>query len=45
MVGAQSGDMARIKDFISRTNDYGVRLVYKHGTEPSAQALHHDRDG
>ena len=34
MVGAQSGDMARIKDFISRTNDDGTRLVYKHNTEP-----------
>ena len=34
MVGAQSGDMNRIKDFISRTNDYGVRLVYKRNTEP-----------
>ena len=34
MVGAQSGDMNRIKDFISRTNDYGIRLVYKRNTEP-----------
>ena len=34
MVGAGHGDMNRIKDFISRTNDYGVRLVYKHNTEP-----------
>ena len=34
MVGAHSGDLARIKDFISRTNDDGTRLVYKHNTEP-----------
>ena len=34
MVGAGAGDMNRIKDFISRTNDYGVRLVYKRNTEP-----------
>ena len=34
MVGAGHGDMNKIKDFISRTNDYGVRLVYAHNTEP-----------
>ena len=34
MVGAGQGDMNRIKDFLSRTNDYGVRLVYRHNTEP-----------
>ena len=34
MVGANSGDMNRIKDFISRTNDDGTRLVYKRNTEP-----------
>ena len=33
MVGAGAGDMARIKDFISRTNDYGVRLVYRYNPE------------
>ena len=34
MVGAKHGDMNKIKDFISRQNDHGVRLVYKHNTEP-----------
>ncbi len=34
MVGANTGDMSRIKDFISRTNDDGTRLVYRHDTEP-----------
>ena len=34
MVGAGHGDMNKIKDFISRQNDYGVRLVYRHNNEP-----------
>ena len=34
MVGAVHGDMNKIKDFISRQNDYGVRLVYRHNNEP-----------
>ena len=34
MTGAGTGDMARIKDFISRTNDYGVRLCFRRNTEP-----------
>ena len=34
MVGASTGDMSRIKDFLSRTSDDSVRLAYKRGTEP-----------
>ena len=34
MVGAKTGDMNRIKDFISRTDDHGVRLVWRRNTEP-----------
>ena len=34
MVGLGNGDMNRIKDFISRTNDDGTRLVYARHTEP-----------
>ena len=33
MVGANTGDMAKIKDFISRTNDLGIRLAYRHDPE------------
>ena len=33
MVGATTGDMARIKDFISRTNDIGIRLSYRRDPE------------
>ena len=33
MVGAGAGDMGRIKGFITRTNDDGVRLVYRYNPE------------
>ena len=35
MVGASVGDMARIKDFISRVDDAAVRLSYRRDPEPS----------
>ena len=34
MVGAGDADMARIKDFISRTDDGAVRLSFRHDPEP-----------
>ena len=34
MVGAGDADLARIKDFISRTDDAAVRLSYRHNPEP-----------
>ena len=45
MVGAKTGDMARIKDFISRQNDQGVRLSYRYNPEPLPRRLHHGRHG
>ena len=33
MVGASTGDMNKIKDFISRTNDLGIRLAYRYNPE------------
>ena len=35
MVGAGTGDMARIKDYISRTDDGAVRLSYRRDPEPT----------
>ena len=34
MVGAKTGDMNRIKAFLSRLSDDGTRLAFKHTTEP-----------